>query len=78
MTVGAFVRSAPPVSKNYLADLLPPPILAIPGVVKTIDVAMIEKLVLDGKLHPDVAKAARCDTEGTPRVSGPGAIVVKL
>lgn len=76
--IGPFSRSVPPINKSYVADKLPPSVLRLPGVIKTLDVAVVAQLVLDGMLDPKLAKDAFESKPGTPRVSGPAPVVVAL
>lgn len=77
-SMGSFSRGRVTNTVTYLAGKLPPEVLAIPGVVKSIDPKVIDKLVANGELTEDEAEFARNVKDRSPNVYGPKEIVVKL
>ena len=76
--MGPFRRANASVSTTYNPGFLPNSVLILPGVVKSVDPKVIEKLVLDGVILPASLLAAKSVETGTAKIDGPKEIVVKL
>lgn len=75
---GPFKRNKTPISTSYAPGKLPAAVLLIPGVIKAVDTAALEKLILAGSVRVEDVMDAKTVSEGTAAVSGPAPLVVKL
>lgn len=78
IVVGPFRRSKAPVSVTYDPAKLPTKVLQLSGVVEKVSAEAITEYVMKGEIPADAVKAARTEKEGTAKIDGPAAIVVKL
>ena len=78
MSMGIMTRSRAPETYEYQAHQLPQSVLKTPGVVKAIDTKVIEQGIIAGTFDADLINAARSKKYGSPRVSAPQAVVIKV
>ena len=78
MSMGIMTRSRAPETYEYQAHQLPQSVLKTPGVVKAIDTKVIEQGIIAGTFDADLINAARSKKYGSPRVSAPQAVVLKV
>lgn len=78
ISIGIMTRSRAPETYDYQAHQLPQSVLKTPGVVKSIDTKVIEQGIVAGTFDADLINAARTKKYGSPRVSAPKEVVVKV
>ena len=78
MSIGIMTRSKAPEGYEYQAHQLPQSVLKTPGVVKSIDTKAIEQGIIAGTFDADLINAARAKKYGSPRVSAPKEVVIKV
>ena len=76
--IGVLTRSKAPQAWKYEAHKLPTSVLKTPGVVKSIDNKAIEQGIVAGTFDADLINNARHKTYGTPRITGPATVVIKV
>jgi len=78
ISVGPFTRTARPKSTTYDATKVNPEVLTMEGVVKKIDGARINDLIVSGKISHSDVEDGQSVSYGTARVNAPGLIVIKV
>ena len=78
MSIGCLDRSRAPQTWDYAPHQLPSSVLKTPGVVKSIDNRVVEQGIVAGTFDADLINAARTKKHGTPRVSAPKEVVIKV
>jgi len=78
MSIGIMDRSRAPETWAYEPHELPSSYLKTPGVVKSVDNRVIEQGIVAGTFDADLINGARTKKHGTPRVSAPKEVVIKV
>ena len=78
ISIGIMDRARAPEQWTYAPHQLPASYLKTPGVVKTIDNRVVEQGIMAGTFDADLVNGARTKKHGTPRVSAPKEVVIKV
>lgn len=76
LKAGDFMRTSPKQRVDYDPARLPAKALELPGVIKSVNVEVLEQHVLAGKLFSEDIEDARTTKEAKPQVRGPRGVKV--